>query len=717
MEKQGVMSRALPVTRPVARAPAISISSEPPKAISPNENVLVDTMREPKLEPLSAATSPDQLYRPNIKQQTTPLQTAGKWPQKTPNLAQQQQQEKARRKLSLDKPRTEPTKAKKAKVTTPVSRSKAAAGASPGERGKEGNWVPAVSSLLPLRLNMRALPLPSREMDPSMISLLESTSVRRKPSSSYSTMTPSSWRGYDFNDELGPDPIETSDQWMELFGMAKEDKPPTMKMPTSSGNNNNNNNKRRKVESPPLPLREVIKQEPLDDDDDSLEEALTAAAAASDRETMNVVRRIKSKNPKMVKNARMMKGYSPQGKEGRGFAGPGTESKRVHSSHLSTSCHAGAWSDCEGDRPAGVLGIRDRTITPAPAIESMGNVMAIEKSIKVGKGSPTTPGGRIENSLLVLTKKFMELRNNSEELNLNEAANALGVQKRRLYDITNVLEGIDLVVKTGKNSIKWCHGPSDDGSGSGNNVLGGGGDDSAEAAALEAELAELKVEEDRLDDLVRDLTNAFALVREDPTDKPYAYVNFNDLQQKINDIEDEKVTIVVKAGSRDACVEVADPVATGRFEMAMRCAQGLHAMLIPSDREGRKELLPGDGVGRVADDDELGLQNQQENDAIVLPTTSNAGLRQPCDDLITPSKMVEDNSCLSEYLSPLKFLIGGGPPMSHLTSSDGPYLSIETPNINGNILRPDLAGPSSQSQFAYDDADATILERYGDGWF
>lgn len=52
--------------------------------------------------------------------------------------------------------------------------------------------------------------------------------------------------------------------------------------------------------------------------------------------------------------------------------------------------------------------------------------------------------------------------------------------------------------------------------------------------------------------------------------------------------------------------QVADPVATGRFEMAMRCAQGLHAMLIPSDREGRKELLPGDGVGRVADDDELG---------------------------------------------------------------------------------------------------------------
>ena len=40
-------------------------------------------------------------------------------------------------------------------------------------------------------------------------------------------------------------------------------------------------------------------------------------------------------------------------------------------------------------------------------------------------------------------------------LNLNEAAEMLGVQKRRLYDITNVLEGIQLIEKMGKNSIRW----------------------------------------------------------------------------------------------------------------------------------------------------------------------------------------------------------------------------------------------------------------------
>ena len=38
-------------------------------------------------------------------------------------------------------------------------------------------------------------------------------------------------------------------------------------------------------------------------------------------------------------------------------------------------------------------------------------------------------------------------------LDLNEAAVALLVQKRRIYDITNVLEGIGLVTKVSKNKV------------------------------------------------------------------------------------------------------------------------------------------------------------------------------------------------------------------------------------------------------------------------
>lgn len=40
-------------------------------------------------------------------------------------------------------------------------------------------------------------------------------------------------------------------------------------------------------------------------------------------------------------------------------------------------------------------------------------------------------------------------------LDLNVAAESLGVQKRRIYDITNVLEGINLIRKKSKNNIQW----------------------------------------------------------------------------------------------------------------------------------------------------------------------------------------------------------------------------------------------------------------------
>lgn len=40
-------------------------------------------------------------------------------------------------------------------------------------------------------------------------------------------------------------------------------------------------------------------------------------------------------------------------------------------------------------------------------------------------------------------------------VDLNDAAKRLNVQKRRIYDITNVLEGIGLIEKTIKNKIKW----------------------------------------------------------------------------------------------------------------------------------------------------------------------------------------------------------------------------------------------------------------------
>lgn len=44
-------------------------------------------------------------------------------------------------------------------------------------------------------------------------------------------------------------------------------------------------------------------------------------------------------------------------------------------------------------------------------------------------------------------------------VDLNWAAEVLKVQKRRIYDITNVLEGIQLITKKSKNNIQWLYVP------------------------------------------------------------------------------------------------------------------------------------------------------------------------------------------------------------------------------------------------------------------
>lgn len=71
--------------------------------------------------------------------------------------------------------------------------------------------------------------------------------------------------------------------------------------------------------------------------------------------------------------------------------------------------------------------------------------------------SPNAQSCRYDSSLGLLTKKFIALLRSSPngELDLNRAAQQLKVQKRRIYDITNVLEGIRLIEKNSKNHVRW----------------------------------------------------------------------------------------------------------------------------------------------------------------------------------------------------------------------------------------------------------------------
>lgn len=77
-------------------------------------------------------------------------------------------------------------------------------------------------------------------------------------------------------------------------------------------------------------------------------------------------------------------------------------------------------------------------------------------------GTPSSLGqARYDSSLGILTKRFVHMLKSApgSKVDLNKAANDLGVQKRRIYDITNVLEGIGLIQKEAKNHVSWCEDP------------------------------------------------------------------------------------------------------------------------------------------------------------------------------------------------------------------------------------------------------------------
>ena len=68
--------------------------------------------------------------------------------------------------------------------------------------------------------------------------------------------------------------------------------------------------------------------------------------------------------------------------------------------------------------------------------------------------TPSTSKSDGSTALGNLTKNFISfLIANNKTIDLNEACKRLNIQKRQIYDITNVLEGIDLIKKKEKNHI------------------------------------------------------------------------------------------------------------------------------------------------------------------------------------------------------------------------------------------------------------------------
>lgn len=142
---------------------------------------------------------------------------------------------------------------------------------------------------------------------------------------------------------------------------------------------------------------------------------------------------------------------------------------------------------------------------------------------------------RTDVSLGVLTQRFLELILNAPDnlVDLRQVTTSLQTRRRRVYDITNVLEGISLVEKQSANKIKWI------GSCQISNFLW------KNQQKFERELENLKLVEETLDTLIKGCAQQLFDMTDDVDNAALAYVTNEDIS-RVRAFEEQTV-IVVKA--------------------------------------------------------------------------------------------------------------------------------------------------------------------------
>lgn len=184
--------------------------------------------------------------------------------------------------------------------------------------------------------------------------------------------------------------------------------------------------------------------------------------------------------------------------------------------------------------------------SPATPLTTPGSTSGLELALAPSSNDKDR-GCRYDSSLGLLTKKFVQLIQQADDgvLDLNVAATALNVQKRRIYDITNVLEGIGLIEKKSKNNIQW---------------KGMGLSSSCELKqdldTLKTQNHQLQAQEMMLDEYINLMQNSLREIADDGENEQCAFVTHDDIRNLRSMDGDTIVAIKAPGGTT---LEVPDP--------------------------------------------------------------------------------------------------------------------------------------------------------------
>ena len=247
--------------------------------------------------------------------------------------------------------------------------------------------------------------------------------------------------------------------------------------------------------------------------------------------------------------------------------------------------------------------------------------------------SEDSPSNRYLSSLGVLTRKFVNLLQKAEysTMDLNTAAEKLGVQKRRIYDITNVLEGIQLIEKKPKGNILWR----------------GCGDLDPEAKKkmenLRAEIQRLMDQEQVLELDLHQMISVAKREMADPKHSKHAFITLNDIKS-MKDFE-EATVMAIKA-PMGTTLEVPDPDSFDsgngqrRYNIYLKSIYGpIDVFLVSSGADAS-----GSGVnGRAAGGKKKKKKKKPAKNKTVATTAKKKGSKKRAEDEKSAGQVAEDD--------------------------------------------------------------------------